>query len=148
MSLVGRTELTHPYTAAHRKWLLQCWAEMMPRARSCPCCSCLVPVCLTACLTTYWTNADPVNIPVSGINIGPVHKRDVLRANVMNERGHKKFSCILAFDVAVTKEAREMASEFNVRIFTADIIYHLFDQVGAWVVGWGFEIGVELGVEV
>lgn len=82
-------------------------------------------------LSMIWRvpSADAVNIPVSGINIGPVHKRDVLRANVMNERGHKKFACILCFDVAVTKEAREMAQEFNVRIFTADIIYHLFDQV-------------------
>lgn len=31
-----------------------------------------------------------VGIPVSGINIGPVHKRDVLRANVMAEKGVKK----------------------------------------------------------
>jgi hypothetical protein len=50
-----------------------------------------------------------VNIPVSGINIGPVHKRDVLRANVMNEKGSKKFAVILAFDVPVSREAREMA---------------------------------------
>jgi translation initiation factor 5B len=78
---------------------------------------------------TCLLRADAVNIAVSGINIGPVHKRDVLRANVMNERGHKKYAVILAFDVPVTKEAREMAQEFNVRIFTADIIYHLFDQV-------------------
>lgn len=76
-----------------------------------------------------FASADAVNIAVSGINIGPVHKRDVLRANTMNERGHKKYAVILAFDVPVTKEAREMAQEFNVRIFTADIIYHLFDQV-------------------
>lgn len=27
-----------------------------------------------------------VNIPVAGITIGPVHKKDVLRANVMNEK--------------------------------------------------------------
>ena len=27
-----------------------------------------------------------VNIAVAGINIGPVHKKDVMRANVMNER--------------------------------------------------------------
>jgi translation initiation factor 5B len=80
-------------------------------------------------LSTVRRYADAVNIAVSGINIGPVHKRDVLRANVMNERGHKKYAVILAFDVPVTKEAREMAQEFNVRIFTADIIYHLFDQV-------------------
>lgn len=35
---------------------------------------------------------------------------------------------ILAFDVPVSKEARELSEEFNVKIFTADIIYHLFDQ--------------------
>lgn len=34
-----------------------------------------------------------------------------------------------------------MASEFNVRIFTADIIYHLFDQVGGWVGWWGCKGG-------
>jgi translation initiation factor 5B len=50
-----------------------------------------------------------VNIAVSGINIGPVHKRDVLRANVMNEKGAKKYAVILAFDVPVSREAREMA---------------------------------------
>jgi hypothetical protein len=136
---------------------------------------------------------------VSGINIGTVHKRDVLRANVMNEKGEwavqgsilhsstgqgstvsnagllrkpcfahqleryqesllscephhipatcmdqvlkslacvckcgcagaKKYAVILAFDVPVAREAREQAEEFGVRIFTADIIYHLFDQ--------------------
>ena len=27
-----------------------------------------------------------VNIAVAGINIGPVHKKDVMRANVMNEK--------------------------------------------------------------
>lgn len=40
-----------------------------------------------------------VAIPVSAINIGPVHKKDVMRANVMIERGVKKFGVILAFDV-------------------------------------------------
>jgi predicted membrane protein len=44
---------------------------------------------------------------VAGITIGPVHKKDVLRANVMNEkkgengRSLKKFAVILAFDVQV-----------------------------------------------
>ena len=35
---------------------------------------------------------------------------------------------ILAFDVPISKEARELAEEYGVKIFTADIIYHLFDQ--------------------
>jgi hypothetical protein len=42
--------------------------------------------------------------------------------------GAKKYAVILAFDVPVAREAREQAEEFGVRIFTADIIYHLFDQ--------------------
>ena len=74
-----------------------------------------------------------VKIPVSGINIGPIHKRDVMRANVMLEKGRKKFAVILAFDVPVTKEAREVAEDLGVRIFTADIIYHLFDQFTAYL---------------
>ena len=41
---------------------------------------------------------------MSGINIGPVHKKDVLRANVMNEKKCPKYACILAFDVPVNKE--------------------------------------------
>jgi len=42
---------------------------------------------------------------------------------------HKKeFACILAFDVIVTKEAREQAEHLGVKIFEADIIYHLFDS--------------------
>jgi len=34
----------------------------------------------------------------------------------------------LAFDVRVEREAQEMADNLGVRIFTADIIYHLFDN--------------------
>jgi len=36
---------------------------------------------------------------VSSINIGPINKKDVMRANAMIERGYKKFGVILAFDV-------------------------------------------------
>ncbi|XP_042518656.1 eukaryotic translation initiation factor 5B-like [Macadamia integrifolia] len=68
-----------------------------------------------------------VNIPVSGISIGPVHKKDVMRASVMLEK-KKEYATILAFDVKVTPEARELAEETGVKIFIADIIYHLFDQ--------------------
>ena len=74
-----------------------------------------------------------VAIPVSGIAIGPVHKRDVMRASVMLEKGRKKYACILAFDVPVTREARDLADELGVRVFTADIIYHLFDQFTAYL---------------
>jgi translation initiation factor 5B len=67
-------------------------------------------------------------IPVSAIGIGTIHKRDVTKISIMNEKGCPEYATILAFDVPVPREAREHAEEVNVRIFTADIIYHLFDQ--------------------
>ncbi|KAK4793218.1 hypothetical protein SAY86_023653 [Trapa natans] len=73
-----------------------------------------------------------VSIPVSGIGIGPIHKKDVMKASVMLEK-KKEYATILAFDVKVTPEARELADELGVKIFTADIIYHLFDQFKAYI---------------
>ncbi|XP_020890173.1 eukaryotic translation initiation factor 5B [Arabidopsis lyrata subsp. lyrata] len=73
-----------------------------------------------------------VKIPVSGIGIGPVHKKDIMKAGVMLEK-KKEYATILAFDVKVTTEARELADEMGVKIFCADIIYHLFDQFKAYI---------------
>nr|XP_010925041.1 LOW QUALITY PROTEIN: eukaryotic translation initiation factor 5B-like [Elaeis guineensis] len=73
-----------------------------------------------------------VNIPFSDFNIGPVHKKDVMKASVMLER-KKEYATILAFDVKVMPDARELAEETGVRIFVADIIYHLFDQFKAYI---------------
>ncbi|KAF8075906.1 hypothetical protein FPV67DRAFT_1604632 [Lyophyllum atratum] len=70
-------------------------------------------------------------IPVSGINIGPVHKRDIMRAATMLEKA-KELACILCFDVPVDKEAERLAEEMGIRLFKADIIYHLFDAFKAY----------------
>ncbi|KAB5593240.1 Translation initiation factor 5B [Ceratobasidium theobromae] len=70
-------------------------------------------------------------IPVSGINIGPVHKRDVMRSATMLEKA-KELACILCFDVTVDKEAEKLAEELGIRLFKADIIYHLFDAFTAY----------------
>ncbi|XP_058071442.1 uncharacterized protein LOC131220683 [Magnolia sinica] len=45
----------------------------------------------------------------------------------------KEYATILAFDVKVTPEARELADETGVKIFITDIIYHLFDQFKAYI---------------
>jgi translation initiation factor 5B len=66
-------------------------------------------------------------IPVAGINIGPVHKKDVVKASVMLEKA-REFAVMLCFDVKVDKEAEELAEELGIKVFTADIIYHLFDR--------------------
>ena len=39
-----------------------------------------------------------------------------------------RFAVILAFDVKVERDAQELADNLGVKIFTADIIYHLFDK--------------------
>lgn len=66
-------------------------------------------------------------IPVANISIGPVYKRDVMQAGVMLEKA-KEYAVMLCFDVKVDKEAQQYADDMGVKIFTADIIYHLFDD--------------------
>jgi translation initiation factor 5B len=66
-------------------------------------------------------------IPYAGVRIGPVVRKDVMRASTMLEH-EEKYACILAFDVKVERDAQEMADREGVRIFQADIIYHLFDR--------------------
>ena len=65
-------------------------------------------------------------MPIAGVNIGPVTKRDVIRASSA-KYSNKGYACILAFDVRVKTSAKKEAEGSGVKIFAADIIYHLFD---------------------
>ncbi|KAK9459832.1 uncharacterized protein V1516DRAFT_678114 [Lipomyces oligophaga] len=67
-----------------------------------------------------------MKIPVMSISIGPVYKRDVMKATAMLEKA-REFAVMLCFDVKIDKEAEEYAEQQGIRIFSADIIYHLFD---------------------
>lgn len=69
-----------------------------------------------------------MRIPVFDWSIGEVHKKDVNKALLMKEKNHPEYSLILAFDVQVSKEAKLQAEKNELPIFTADIIYHLFDR--------------------
>lgn len=70
-------------------------------------------------------------IPYFAIRIGPVVKRDVMKASTMLEH-EQQYATILAFDVKVERDAQEMADSLGVKIFQADIIYHLFDKFMAY----------------
>ncbi|KAI1330851.1 hypothetical protein F5Y16DRAFT_318147 [Xylariaceae sp. FL0255] len=65
-------------------------------------------------------------IPVANVGIGPVFKRDVMQCGTMLEKS-PDYAVMLCFDVKVDKEAQAYADEQGIKIFTADIIYHLFD---------------------
>lgn len=66
-------------------------------------------------------------IPVANVGIGPVSKRDIMQCGVMLEKS-PDHAVMLCFDVKVEKDAQTYAEENGIKIFTADIIYHLFDQ--------------------
>ena len=66
-------------------------------------------------------------IPVSGVSVGPVHRKDVIKTSTQLQHD-KTYALLLAFDVKVDQDARLMAEDLGIKIFTADIIYHLFDQ--------------------
>ncbi|KAI1379322.1 hypothetical protein F4677DRAFT_328157 [Hypoxylon crocopeplum] len=65
-------------------------------------------------------------IPVANVGIGPVFKRDVVQCGTMLEKS-PDYAIMLCFDVKIDKEAQAYADENGIKIFTADIIYHLFD---------------------
>ncbi|KAL8617183.1 hypothetical protein ACOMHN_014353 [Nucella lapillus] len=68
-----------------------------------------------------------VKVKYAGINIGPVHKKDVMKASIMLEHD-PQYAVILAFDVEVKRDIQDLADSLAVKVFTADIIYHLFDK--------------------
>lgn len=41
---------------------------------------------------------------------------------------NKEYACLLAFDVKIMPDATSFAEENNIKVFSAKIIYHLFDE--------------------
>jgi translation initiation factor IF-2 len=81
---------------------------------------------LEALIKFLQTECNPP-IPICNINIGKVMKKDVIKASIINEKTLPEFKTILAFNVDVDEEAEQEASSIKVKIFKAEIIYHLFD---------------------
>lgn len=74
-----------------------------------------------------------MKISVCDVNIGPVNKKDVQKAQKWLLKDDeteikREYATILAFDVKISKEAQEFADDKGVIIMGADIIYHLFDS--------------------
>lgn len=74
-------------------------------------------------------------IPVCSVNIGPLYKKDVMKAlkAITGPHTKKEYATILAFDIKIDEEAKEYAEENSIKIFSADIIYHLFDMFTEYV---------------
>ncbi|KAI5169424.1 translation initiation factor 5B [Pancytospora epiphaga] len=65
------------------------------------------------------------NLPVCSVALGRLKKKDIIRAAAVQ---NKVYRVILCFNVDVDKDIMEMAESMHVKIFQAEIIYHLLDM--------------------
>jgi translation initiation factor 5B len=70
---------------------------------------------------------DQNKIPISGMNIGPINKKDVIKIAPMVEKD-KRYAVILAFDVQIHPNVKKIAEEVGVKIFEDTTIYRLYEQ--------------------
>ncbi|EPX74704.1 translation initiation factor IF2 [Schizosaccharomyces octosporus yFS286] len=71
-----------------------------------------------------------MKIPVASVNIGPVYKKDIMKCATMVEKA-KEYALLLCFDVKVDHDAELLADQLGIKVFSANVIYHLFDAFTA-----------------
>ncbi len=74
---------------------------------------------------------DQRGVPVRLSDIGEVSKRDVMEAAAVREKD-RYLGAVLAFNVKVSPEAREMAEKTGVPIIEERIIYRLLERYEEW----------------
>lgn len=67
-------------------------------------------------------------IPVGRTKIGSLDRTDITLASLYHGKNLSEYAVVLAFDVEMDEEIQKLAADENVKIFSADIIYHLFDR--------------------
>jgi translation initiation factor 5B len=78
-------------------------------------------------LMQYLQNECKPAIPVSEVVIGNVMKKHITKSIINFNIDNKEFSTILAFNVNIEDDVLELANKNGIKIFSAEIIYHLFD---------------------
>jgi translation initiation factor 5B len=71
-------------------------------------------------------------VPIRLADVGDVSKRDVTEASVVKEH-EPLYGAVLAFDVKVLPDAADEARDRGVRVFEANIIYHLIENYTGWM---------------
>ncbi len=71
-------------------------------------------------------------VPIRLADVGDVSKRDITEAVVVKEH-EPLYGAVLAFNVKILPDAQEEAQNKNVRIFQANIIYHLVEDYTNWL---------------
>merc|ERR1712224_232937 len=63
---------------------------------------------------------EEMDIPVNSTSIGTVYKKDVMYAISMLDKA-PEYSIILAFDIPISIEAKEIADKHEIKIFRSDV---------------------------
>ncbi len=72
-----------------------------------------------------------INLPIKKADIGDVTKNDVIEAELM--KNEDNLLCVIfAFNSKISEEIKQMAKDRQVKIFSADIIYTLFEKYKEW----------------
>ena len=72
-------------------------------------------------------------IPFSGVGIGSIHKKDILKVMANMEKDNKLYSVIFAFNIKVSKEIEQLAEKNGITILTGEIIYNIVDNYKKYV---------------
>ncbi len=72
------------------------------------------------------------NIPIKLADVGNVSKNDVIEASVV-KKSKPEYGVILAFNVKILEEARELAEREQVQVFSENVIYRLLENFLKWL---------------
>ena len=73
-----------------------------------------------------------LGIPIRKADVGPVSKKDVVEAEIVKKVDDLR-GVILAFNVDIYSDAKELARNKKIPIFTGNILYRILDEYRTWV---------------
>ena len=79
-------------------------------------------------LEAFLTLLKEEKIPVSGAGIGPIFKKDIMKASRALISDKKEYSVILVFNMKVSTEMEQIAKQEGVNILTGEIVYNIVDN--------------------
>ena len=74
---------------------------------------------------------EKINLPIRRANIGDLTKTDIVEAADIKKE-NPLYGCVFTFNVKTPKNLKEFAKDKRVKIFSADIIYNLFEDYQKW----------------
>ena len=72
-----------------------------------------------------------MDVPIRAADIGDVSRRDVVDASIV-QKDNPEYGVIIAFNIKVLPSASEEIKTTGVKLFSADVIYHLTEEYSDW----------------